>query len=100
VSVNAATVRGGAELAGSPRHARHPKVLQEVAMATCARCGAGILWKRLDGAALAVDAHEVTRGPRRFVERDGELVPVIAASDIVAFVDHRSTCPKVHQWAS
>jgi hypothetical protein len=68
--------------------------LLEVAMATCARCGAEILWKRLDGARLAVDVHESTSGPRRFVERGGELVRVNATSEVAAFVDHRITCPK------
>jgi hypothetical protein len=66
--------------------------LLEVAMATCARCGAEILWKRCDGTALAVDAHESTSGPWRFVERGDELVPVATGTDVAAFVDHRMTC--------
>jgi hypothetical protein len=66
--------------------------LLEVAMATCARCGAEILWKRCDGAALAVDAHESTSGPKRFVERGDELVRVSPTTDVAAFVDHRVTC--------
>jgi hypothetical protein len=68
--------------------------LLEVAVATCARCGAEILWKRLDGTALAVDVHESTRGPRRFVERNDELVRVTATSEVAAYVDHRVSCPK------
>lgn len=61
-------------------------------MATCARCGAEVLWKRLDGRPISVDVHESTHGPGRLVERGGELVRVNATSDVGAFVDHRFTC--------
>lgn len=63
-------------------------------MATCARCGADILWKRLDGMPFAVDAHETTRGKGRFVERDGHLLGVNDNSEVAAYMGHRETCPK------
>lgn len=74
-------------------------------MATCARCGAEILWKRLNGAPFAVDVHESARGTGRYVERDGTLLPTLATSEVTAFVDHRQTCGKprgmrIGQWVT
>lgn len=62
-------------------------------MATCARCGAEVLWKRLDGMPFAVDSHERTDGDERYVERDGLLLRVVGASEVSAYVAHRTTCP-------
>lgn len=62
-------------------------------MATCARCGAEILWKRLDGEPFAVDRHESTRGDR-YVERGNLLLRAVPTSDVAGFVDHRRSCGK------
>lgn len=61
-------------------------------MATCPLCGAGILWKRRNGAPLAVDVHESTTGEGRYVERDGELLPVGKTAEVAAFVAHETSC--------
>lgn len=61
-------------------------------MATCARCGAEILWKRLHGTPFAVDVHETTRGDERYVEHGDLLLRVARGSEVAAYADHRSTC--------
>lgn len=63
-------------------------------MATCARCGAEILWKRLNGLPFAVDRHESARGAGRYVEYGNVLLPTTATADVLAFVDHRQSCGK------
>lgn len=63
-------------------------------MATCARCGAEILWKRLDGQPFAVDVHESARGAERYVEHGNLLLRTTATADVLAFVDHRQSCGK------
>jgi hypothetical protein len=62
-------------------------------MATCSRCGAAILWKRLDGMPFAVDTHESTCGEGRYVEHGEHLIGVTPTVAVSAFVDHRQTCP-------
>lgn len=64
-------------------------------MATCTRCGAEILWKRLDGLPFAVDAHETTMGVSRYAEHGTLLLQVADTSEVSAYVDHRTTCPRL-----
>lgn len=61
-------------------------------MATCARCGAEILWKRLDGMPFAVDVHESTQGEDRYVERGNLLLRARPTSEVAGFVAHRLSC--------
>lgn len=62
-------------------------------MATCARCGAEILWKRLHGNPVAVDAHEsAVPGEGRYVEHGNLLLRVEPESTVTAYVEHRLTC--------
>lgn len=63
-------------------------------MATCARCGAEILWKRLDGQPFAVDVHESAHGSGRYVEHGNVLLRAVPTADVLAYVDHQRSCGK------
>lgn len=60
-------------------------------MATCASCGAAILWKRLDGQPFAVDAHETTHGKESYAQHGNLLLRVKPGSDVAAYAAHH--CP-------
>jgi hypothetical protein len=64
-------------------------------MASCADCGAPVRWGMTpSGARVCVDVHETFAGASRYLDRDGLLVAVRPeAADVLAFCDHRSTCP-------
>jgi hypothetical protein len=64
-------------------------------MALCP-CGTEVRWAPNErGAPVPLEAHEVSRGPGRYVERDGRLVAVRADADVLAFPDHRIACPRL-----
>ncbi len=62
-------------------------------MATCVSCGASIQWRDIDGERVPLDEHDTMRGPHRYTERDGKLVPVTETAPVLARADHRQTCP-------
>jgi hypothetical protein len=63
------------------------------ASSTCHDCGASLRFGRHSGEVVPLDAHEVVRGEHRFAETPEGLVRVSASADVLAFTDHRETCP-------
>lgn len=57
---------------------------------TCPACGAPILRFK----DVALDLHESMAGENRFVIRDGELRPVTKQANVLAYTDHRKSCPR------
>ena len=64
-------------------------------MASCAACGAPIRWATdADGAKVPLDTHEVSLGPDRYaISDEGQLIPVREHAQVLAYPDHRTTCP-------
>lgn len=63
-------------------------------MATCVSCGASIEWRDgPDGERIPLEEHDQMRGPHRYAEKDGKLVPVHERAEVLARPDHRKTCP-------
>jgi hypothetical protein len=63
-------------------------------MPVCPACGNPIHFETHQGQRIPLDDHEVIQGENRFVKRPGRLVPVADTAQVMAFTDHRETCPK------
>lgn len=63
--------------------------------AACPRCAAPIRWERLDyGELIPLDLHETMAGPHRYaIADDGRLLAVVETAQVLAYSDHRHTCP-------
>jgi hypothetical protein len=61
--------------------------------ATCPDCGGPVRFVTHEGKRIPLDRHEVSRGEGRFAEGPEGLVPVRADADVLAYTDHRETCP-------
>lgn len=62
--------------------------------ASCGSCGSPIRWVNDDERGrVPLDVHEVSRGPHRYAVQGSRLVAVRADADVLAFTDHRMTCP-------
>jgi hypothetical protein len=62
-------------------------------LSACPDCGSPLRFRRHNGEMIPLDAHEVIRGEHRYAEAPGGLVRVSASADVLAFTDHRETCP-------
>lgn len=61
--------------------------------ATCRLCGAGIRWHDHNGTKIPLDTHEEMAGPHRFAVTPDGLVSVPENKSVLAYRDHRSSCP-------
>lgn len=61
-------------------------------MATCAGCGAPVVFKEVDGQRAPFDVHETMAGESRYAERPDGLVPVAPQQNVMAWQLHAATC--------
>lgn len=63
-------------------------------MATCRACGAPIRFVDHEGKRIALDAHEVMKGEKRFlIGLQDRLLPVTSDRRVLAYQQHVVTCP-------